>query len=276
MKNNATAIIELLGGAVCPGAARGGEGVVVPRGREHTNDFAARAVAAVRGWPASKKKLLRRLLASVIDHTLLRPEAVWADVRQLCAEARTNRFCAVCVNPVWVERCARLLGRSRVRLCSVVGFPLGAARTETKVAEARLAVKNGAHEVDMVLNIGALRGGESAFVQRDIAAVVRAVSGKALVKVIMETALLTRDEKIEACRAAVRAGADFVKTSTGFAAGGATEEDVKLLAANVPPRVGVKASGGIRNLETALRMILAGATRIGTSSGPAILKELNS
>ncbi len=233
-----------------------------------------RAIAAIRRWAAPKRKRIRGLLAGIIDHTLLRPDATAKDIDRLCAEARANRFCAACVNPAWVGRCAGLLAGSKVKLCSVAGFPLGATRSEAKAAEARLAVASGAQEVDMVLNIGALRGGDLALVEKDIAAVVRAVAGRALVKVIMETALLTRKEKVAACRAAVRAGADFVKTSTGFSTGGATVEDVELLAANVPPTVGVKASGGIRSLETALRMVLAGATRIGTSSGPAILREL--
>jgi deoxyribose-phosphate aldolase len=240
-----------------------------------TDDISLQAMAAIRGWAPAKRKRLRGLLAGVIDHTLLRPEATSRDMERLCAEARANKFFAACVNPAWVGQCAKLLANSKVKLCSVAGFPLGATSSEAKAAEARIAVKNGAREVDMVLNVGALRSGELKLVRNDIAAVVQAVSPTALVKVILETALLTREEKIIACQASVRAGAAFVKTSTGFVGGGATVEDVELLAANVPPTVGVKASGGIRNLETALNMIFAGATRIGTSSGPAILKELD-
>lgn len=214
-------------------------------------------------------------VAQLVDHTLLRPEATAADIRQLCAEAREHGFFSVCVNPAWVRETAALLRGSRVRLCCVVGFPLGAQAGEIKALEARKAIREGAREVDMVVNIGALKGGDDAQVLRDIRAVVEACrDGGALCKVILETALLTDDEKVRACQMAMKAGAHFVKTSTGFSSGGATTDDVALMARTVAPKkLGVKASGGVRTLADLQRMVAAGATRIGTSSSVKILEE---
>jgi deoxyribose-phosphate aldolase len=212
-----------------------------------------------------------RELARLIDHTLLKPEATEAQIRTLCAEARQYQFAAVCVNPSWVSLCAELVSGSDVRVCTVIGFPLGATTTVVKVVEARDAIANGATEIDMVINIGALKSGNDDLVRRDIGEVVMAAQGKALVKVILETALLTREEKIKACLFAKQAGADFVKTSTGFGPGGATIEDVALLRETVGKQMGVKASGGIRDRAAAVAMVAAGATRLGTSASVAIV-----
>jgi deoxyribose-phosphate aldolase len=212
-------------------------------------------------------------LASYIDHTLLKPEAGREDILAVCAEAAQYRFKSVCVNPVWVGTVHTALKDTGVLTCSVVGFPLGATPTEVKVVEARGAVADGADEVDMVINIAAARAGESDALASDIAAVAEAVhDGGAILKVIIETALLTDEQKVLACRAAVEAGADFVKTSTGFNGGGATAADIALMRRTVGPDLGVKASGGVRAREDALAMIDAGATRIGASSGIAIVK----
>jgi len=214
-------------------------------------------------------------LASLIDHTLLKPEATPAHIRQLCAEARQHAFYSVCVNPVYVTLCAAELRDSPVKICAVVGFPLGACHPAAKAHEARLAVEHGAHEVDMVLHVGALKAGDHSAVQQDIAVVVQAAhAGAARVKVILETCLLDEAEKIAACQIAQAAGADFVKTSTGFSSSGATVEDIALMRRVVGPNIGVKASGGIRTLADALRMIEAGANRLGASAGVKILSEL--
>lgn len=210
-------------------------------------------------------------LASHIDHTLLKPEAAEGDIRKLCSEAREHNFVAVCVNPVWVSLAATELRGTPVKVCTVIGFPLGATTTLTKQIEARDAIAAGALELDMVLCLGALKSGRTDLVRRDIEAVVQISEGRALVKVILETALLTHAEKLEACALAKAAGAHFVKTSTGFAGGGATVEDVRLMREAVGPLMGVKASGGIRDRETALAMIAAGASRIGASASIAIL-----
>lgn len=210
-------------------------------------------------------------IANMIDHTLLKPEATEEQIVQLCAEAKQYGFASVCVNPSWVKTAARELSGTDVRVCTVIGFPLGATTPETKAFETKNAIENGAREVDMVINIGALKSGADDWVERDIRAVVEAAAGKALVKVIIETALLTDDEKVRACQLAVKAGADYVKTSTGFSGGGATIEDVALMRKTVGDNVGVKASGGVRDRKTAEAMIEAGATRIGTSSGVAIV-----
>ncbi|QHN49908.1 deoxyribose-phosphate aldolase [Geobacillus stearothermophilus] len=210
-------------------------------------------------------------IANMIDHTLLKPEATEEQIVQLCAEAKQYGFASVCVNPSWVKTAARELSGTDVRVCTVIGFPLGATTPETKAFETKNAIENGAREVDMVINIGALKSGANDWVERDIRAVVEASAGKALVKVIIETALLTDDEKVRACQLAVKAGADYVKTSTGFSGGGATVEDVALMRKTVGDNVGVKASGGVRDRKTAEAMIAAGATRIGTSSGVAIV-----
>ncbi|WP_027108486.1 deoxyribose-phosphate aldolase [Lacticigenium naphthae] len=207
----------------------------------------------------------------MIDHTLLKPEGTKVQIEKLCADAAEHQFMSVCVNPTWVKTASALLQESPVEVCTVIGFPLGANTSAIKAAEVKDAIENGATEVDMVINIGALKGEEYAVVEKDIQAVVDAAKGKALVKVIIETALLTKDEKIKACELAKKAGADFVKTSTGFSTGGATVEDIRLMRGVVGPEMGVKASGGVRTREQALDMIKAGATRIGASNGMALL-----
>lgn len=209
-------------------------------------------------------------LAPLIDHTLLKPEATPEAVARLCAEAVEHGFASVCVNPVHTDQAARLVKGTQVKVCTVIGFPLGANTPETKAFEAADAVSRGADELDMVLNVGALKGGDYALVERDISGVVKAAGGR-VVKVILETALLSHDEKVKACELAVRAGAAFVKTSTGFGPGGATVDDVRLMRQVVGPDFGVKASGGIRDRETARRMVEAGANRLGTSSGVVIV-----
>jgi len=211
-------------------------------------------------------------LAAVIDHTLLKPEATAADIERLCAQAVRFGFKAVCVNPWHLPLAVSCLRGTAALPITVIGFPLGASQTLIKAREAGLAVEQGAAEVDMVLNIGALKGAEPALVRQDVAEVVRAC-GPAPVKVILETCLLTDAEKEQACRLAVDAGAAFVKTSTGFAVGGATEADVRLLRSVVGPQVGVKASGGIRTLADALRLLAAGADRLGASAGVQMLSE---
>lgn len=216
---------------------------------------------------------MKQPLAAYIDHTLLKPEATQADIIKLCHEAIEHQFAAVCVNPQWVKLAAQQLKDSNVGIATVVGFPLGATTTFTKVAETRDAIANGATEIDMVLNIGALKSGEELTVYHDIKQVVFAANQQASVKVIIETALLTEAEKVLACKLAKEAGADYVKTSTGFAQGGATIADVQLMREVVGPQIGVKASGGIRDRATAEAMLAAGATRIGTSSGVKIVTE---
>ena len=211
-------------------------------------------------------------IAKYIDHTLLAPDAAKSAIEKLCEEASEYKFASVCVNSCWVSLAADLLKDSSVKVCTVVGFPLGAMDTVSKAYEAAKAVENGADEVDMVINIGYLKSGMLDAVLEDIVAVRKATEGK-LLKVIIETCLLTDDEKIEACRIAERAGADFVKTSTGFSTGGATVEDVALMHEAVGGRIKVKASGGIRTLADAEAMIRAGASRIGASAGVSIVKE---
>ena len=208
-----------------------------------------------------------------IDSTLLKPDATEAEVVKLCADARKYEFASVCVNPFWVELVSRNLEGSDVATCVVIGFPLGATGWEVKVCEAAYASQRGAGELDMVMNIGAFKSRQLDVVERDIRAVIAVAAGKALVKVILECCLLSEAEKVEACELAVSAGADFVKTSTGLSSGGATLEDVRLLKETVGERARVKASGGIRELWTALGMIEAGADRIGTSAGVAIVTE---
>ena len=212
-------------------------------------------------------------IAGMIDHTLLKANATQAEIEKLAEEAIEHSFASVCVNPTWVKIAAQLLADSpNVKVCTVIGFPLGAATSETKAFETKNAIENGATEVDMVINIGALKDKQDSLVEQDIRAVIEAAKGKALTKVIIETCLLTEEEKVRACRLAVKAGADFVKTSTGFSIGGATVEDIQLMRKTVGPDIGVKASGGVRSREDALAMIEAGATRIGASSGVAIVK----
>jgi deoxyribose-phosphate aldolase len=214
-------------------------------------------------------------IAALIDHTLLRPEATREDIIKLCREAREYKFASVCVNSYWVPLVAAELAGSPVKVCTVIGFPLGATSTEAKTAETHAALRAGAREIDMVQNIGALRSGDYTVVQADIAAVVAVAHGSgAIVKVILETALLDDDQKIATCRLAKKAGADFVKTSTGFGPSGATTHDVELMRRTVGPEMGVKASGGIRTLDDLKKMIAAGATRIGASSGVQIVEAI--
>ncbi|MDN7240432.1 deoxyribose-phosphate aldolase [Planococcus sp. N028] len=215
-------------------------------------------------------------IASYIDHTLLKPETTHEQIVQLCKEAAEYKFASVCVNPAWVEAAAAELQESTVKVCTVIGFPLGASTSETKAFETSDAIAKGAGEIDMVINIGALKSGNNELVKKDIEAVVGAAKGKAIVKVIIETALLTDEEKVTASRLSKEAGADFVKTSTGFSTGGATVADVKLMRETVGADLGVKASGGVRSLEDVQGMIEAGASRIGASSGVQIMQGLTS
>ena len=209
-------------------------------------------------------------LAKYIDHTLLKPDATTAQIRKVCDEAKAYHFASVCVNPCRIKLVAEELAGSDIAPCCVVGFPLGAIPSESKAAETAVAVRNGAKEIDMVINVGAAKDGDWDVVEQDIAAVKQAC-GSALLKVIIEACLLTDEEKVQACLAAKRAGADFVKTSTGFSKGGATVHDVELMRRTVGNEMGVKAAGGIHTREEALAMIEAGASRIGASSGIAIV-----
>jgi deoxyribose-phosphate aldolase len=216
-------------------------------------------------------------IARLIDHTLLKPEATRADIRELCEEALQYKFASVCVNPWNVALAAQLLQGSTVKVCTVVGFPLGATLPEVKVFETRKVLELGAQEIDMVINIGALKSGQLDVVERDIRGVVEiAHEGGAICKVILETVLLTKDEKIQASLAAKSARADFVKTSTGFSSGGATPEDVRLIRETIGPGHGIKAAGGIRTLEDLQKMVDAGATRIGASAGVKIVDQARS
>ncbi|HIZ52355.1 MAG TPA: deoxyribose-phosphate aldolase [Candidatus Enterococcus avicola] len=210
-------------------------------------------------------------LNRMMDHTILKPETTKEGVMKIINEAKEHHFYSVCVNPTWVALAAEELKTSPTSVCTVIGFPLGANTTATKAFEATDAIENGADEIDMVINIGALKLGDDAFVQQDIEAVVAAAKDRALVKVIIETALLTNDEIVRACELAKAAGADFVKTSTGFSTGGATVDDVRLMRTTVGPEMGVKASGGIHDEAQARALIEAGASRLGTSASVAII-----
>lgn len=214
-------------------------------------------------------------VAKLIDHTMLRPEATAADIEKLCREAAQYGFYSVCVNPAWVPKAKELLRGTPVKICAVVGFPLGAQSPEIKTLEARRAIREGAREIDMVVNIGALKGKDDKLVARDIRGVVEVCDeGRALSKVILETALLTDEEKVRGCKLSMKAGADYVKTSTGFSKSGATVEDVALMARTVAPRkLGVKAAGGIRSYDTLVKMVEAGATRIGSSNSVEIMDQ---
>ncbi|WP_017755836.1 deoxyribose-phosphate aldolase [Calidifontibacillus oryziterrae] len=212
-------------------------------------------------------------IANMIDHTALKADTRKDQIEKLCEEAKQYGFYSVCVNPYWVETAANLLKGSDVKVCTVIGFPLGATTSETKAFETTDAISKGATEVDMVINIGALKDKKDEVVENDIRAVVDSARGKALVKVIIETSLLTNEEKVRACQLAVKAGANYVKTSTGFSTGGATAFDIQLMRETVGPTIGVKASGGVRDRQTALTLIEAGATRIGASSGIAIVND---
>lgn len=211
-------------------------------------------------------------VAQYIDHTILNADATKEDIRVLCEEAREYNFKTVCIQPYWVAYAKELLEGTDVGVTTVIGFPLGANDSGIKAAETKVAIANGASDVDMVINIGALKSGDTDIVLEDIKAVVDAAAGEAIVKVIIETSLLTKEEKVRASELSKQAGADFVKTSTGFSTGGATLEDVQLMRATVGPDMGVKASGGVRSFEDAKAMIEVGATRIGASSGISIVE----
>jgi deoxyribose-phosphate aldolase len=216
-----------------------------------------------------------RRVAALIDHTLLKPEATQQDITRVCEEARQYQFASVCINPCWVTLAAELLDGSPVRVCTVIGFPLGANDQRTKISEADLALTQGAKEIDMVQNIGALRSRDYHLVQKeigDLADIAHSYGG--FLKVILEICLLSDEEKVTACRLAQQSGADFVKTATGFSAGGATVADVELMRRTVGPLMGVKASGGIRTLDHLRQMVVAGANRIGASAGVSIIREL--
>lgn len=213
--------------------------------------------------------------AKYIDHTLLKPDATDEDIDKLCSEAKEYDFASVCVNPCYVARCYELLRQTGVKVCTVIGFPLGANSTVIKVHEAREAVFDGASEIDMVINVSRLKCHDDDYVYREIKKIRDNLREDIILKVIIETCLLNDEEKIRVCKLALKAGADFVKTSTGFSTGGATYEDVKLMRDTVGNEIGVKASGGIRTKEAFLKMIEAGANRIGTSSGVKIIQESN-
>ncbi|MGG4493907.1 deoxyribose-phosphate aldolase [Brevibacillus reuszeri] len=212
------------------------------------------------------------MIASYIDHTLLKPETTKEQIIKLCEEAREYHFASVCINPAFVELASSLLANTDVKVCTVVGFPLGANTAALKVAETKQAIRDGAEEIDMVINIGALKAGDTKLVEDEIRAIVESSEGK-LVKVIIEACLLTREEKVRACQLSEKAGAHYVKTSTGFSTGGATAEDVALMREVVGDRLGVKASGGVRDLATAQSMIEAGASRIGSSNSTVIVNS---
>src|SRR5678816_1582189 len=232
-------------------------------------DAGAARIGLVLGQTGAAKEW-----ASLIDHTLLKPEATDEDIKKLCQEAATYGFASVCVNPTWVRASVCNLRGSGVPVCTVIGFPLGATLPDVKAYEARRAIFDGAREVDMVINVGALKSGDDCLVEHDIHSVVQVAHEAGVTcKVIIETALLTDDEKVRACLAARRAGADFVKTSTGFAKGGATVADVALMRRTVGSELGVKASGGVKGLDDARKMVQAGATRIGASVGVKIAQE---
>lgn len=219
------------------------------------------------------KEWTRKTIAKTIDHTVLKAIATHQQIVELCAEARSNGFASVCVNPCWVPLCIKELAGTAVLVCTVVGFPLGANATETKVAETKLAVKQGAREIDMVINIGAAKSADWRLVEEDIREVVKAAA-PAIVKVIIETCYLSDPEKIRCCELAMKAGARFVKTSTGFGTGGATADDIRLMRNTVGDRMLIKASGGIRSHHDAIQMLEAGADRLGASSGVGIVSEL--
>lgn len=232
----------------------------------------AEVMKAMQAQGAVSVPVSSSTVSGMVDHTLLKQNATVEQIKKLCAEARQYQFCSVCVNPCYVPLCYEELRGSGVKVCTVIGFPLGATTTKTKCFEANEAIENGADEVDMVVNVGKIKSGDWQFVKKDIADLVTAVHGRAVVKVIIETCLLTDDEKVKVCQIAKEAGADFVKTSTGFSTGGATVEDVALMRKTVGPNMGVKASGGVRGPEDAKAMIEAGANRLGTSAGVAIAK----
>ena len=216
----------------------------------------------------------KQQLAKMIDHTLLKPEVTKERISSLIEEAKEYQFASVCLNPAWVSYAKEQLANSEVKVCTVIGFPLGATTTETKVFEAKQAVENGADEVDMVIAIGHLKSGDTDYVKNDIAKVKEAVGKEIVLKVIIETSLLTEEEKELACQLSEEAGADFVKTSTGFSGGGATVEDIQLMHRVVGDRLQIKASGGVRSLDDAKKMVEAGASRLGASAGVQIINGL--
>jgi len=260
---------------------KGGRGVNPP-GRDLSSEDIARITDRVKqilqdgpSNPAAANLLPPDKVAKLIDHTVLKPEATAEDIDKLCAEAAKYGFYSVCVNPVWVVKAKALLRGTPVKVCAVVGFPLGAQAPEIKILEARRALREGAQEIDMVINIGALKSKDDRLVARDIRGVVEVCDeARAVSKVILETALLNDEEKVRACQLSMKAGADFVKTSTGFSKGGATVEDIALMARTVAPRkLGVKASGGVRTYADLMKMVQAGATRVGSSNSVKILEE---
>jgi len=253
--------------AECPTCARN---TLSPFSYDAANDlvsFGASRVGVVSPTCPPKYEM-----AKWIDHTLLKPDATRQQVEKICSEAKEHQFASVCINPTWVSLCYKLLRGSNVKVCTVLGFPLGATLPEIKASEARQVINNGAQEVDMVMNIGALKSGDLSLVEHDIRSVVRA-AGRNVVKVILETCLLTDEEKVTASAIAQKAGADFVKTSTGFSSGGATVTDVALMRKVVGSAMGVKASGGVRSYEEACKMVEAGATRIGASASVEIVSN---
>ena len=253
--------------AVCPGCLQRCPQTCASNTREII------AAGADRVSASERLTKVEAAIAGIIDHTILKPEATRADVQKLCREAREYGFASVCVNPYWVATVRAELAGSPVKVCTVVGFPLGATTTEAKTAETVTALRAGAHEIDMVINVGALRSGDHEVVKLDIEAVVKAAhEAGAIVKVILETALLDDNQKAVACTLAKLAGADFVKTSTGFGPGGATAHDVALMRQVVGPEMGVKASGGIRTIQDFQTMRAAGATRIGASASVKIVE----
>src|ERR1044072_2411314 len=269
---NDVIIARLYGGGHAHDGACGWESVCFnrcPERMQRVLDAGAARIGLVLGEAATARDW-----ASLVDHTLLKPEASEADIRRLCEEAAQYHFASVCVNPTWVKSSACMLRGSGVPVCTVVGFPLGATLADVKAYETRRAIFDGAREIDMVINIGALKSGDDCAVESDIHAVVEAAhEAGVLVKTIIEPALLTDDEKVRACLAAKRAGADFVKTSTGFAKSGATVVDIALMRRTVGPDLGVKASGGVKGITDARAMVEAGATRIGASVGVKIAQE---
>ena len=260
--------------ATCAACSSGCEGCgkCVVLNQAGVSNLIESGAARVSAGPDLSNTQVHEELAGMIDHTLLKPNCTENDIQKICAEARQYKFASVCVNPGYVALAAELLKGSNVKVCTVVGFPLGATTTATKAQETREAVANGAAEIDMVINVGALKSANNTLVRKDIEAVVEAAAGRAIVKVILETSLLTEEEKVRACLLSKYAGANFVKTATGFGPGGATIEDIALMRKIVGSEMGVKASGGIGDLQTAQAMIAAGANRIGASASVAIVK----
>jgi len=253
--------------AECPTCARNS---LTPFSYDAANDlvsFGASRVGVVAPTCPPKHEMTK-----YIDHTQLKPDTTQEQIEKICAEAKEFSFASVCVNPTWVNLCYKLLRGTDVKVCTVIGFPLGATLPEVKATETRQVINKGAQEIDMVINVGALKSGDLALVEHDIRSVVRA-AGRKMVKVILETCLLTDEEKVSASAIAQKAGADFVKTSTGFSTGGATVTDVALMRKVVGPAMGVKASGGVRSYDEACKMVEAGATRIGASASVAIVSN---